>query len=108
MIKQKITTIQGKDLIKELNLEGLPEEKQAKLIYEMVNLVYDRILFRIADDLTEDEAIELNKLLDSGEEKKIFEFLERKVPDFITLLKEEIKNFEDRMIKNVREEFLQA
>lgn len=108
MIKQKSTTIQGKDLIKELNLEGLPEEKQAKLVYEMANLVYDQILFRIADDLTEAEALELNKLLDSGEEQKIFEFLQKKVPDFVGLLREEIKKFEEKMIKNVRQEFLQA
>lgn len=108
MTKQKPTQIQGKDLIKELNLEGLPEEKQAKLVYEMANLAYDRILFRIADDLTEAEAIELNNLLDKGDEKKIFEFLQGKVPDFVSLLKEELKKFEDKMIDGVKKQFLQA
>jgi len=98
--------IQEKDIIKELGLESLSVERQEKLIQEISDAVYDRILFKIADKLTEEEAIELNNLLDRGEKKKIYKYVKEKIPDLASLLKEEIRKFEDKIIEETKKEFL--
>lgn len=105
--EEKIT-IQEKDIIKELGLEALPKGKQEKLIQEMSDIVYNRILLSIADKLTEEEAIELNNLLDRGEKEKVDKYIKDRIPDFVSLLREEIRKFEDRIIKGVREGFLKV
>ena len=97
--EDKTITIQGIDLIKELGLENLPIERQEKLIEEMSNVVYGRIVLRIVDELSEKEAEELNNLFDKGGMEKVDEYLRDKVPNFVSILEEEIKSFGDGMIK---------
>ena len=100
--ENKTITIQGKDLIKELGLENLPVERQEKLVEEMSDVVYGRILLRIVDELSEEEAEELNNLFDKGGMEKVDEYLRDKVPDFVSILEEEIKSFGDGMIEGAK------
>ena len=100
--EDKTITIQGRDLIKELGLENLPVERQEKLVEEISDVVYGRILLRIVDELSEEEAEELNNLFDKGGMEKVDEYLRDKVPDFVSVLEEEIKSFGDEMIEKAK------
>ncbi len=99
--KDKIT-IQGKDLIKELGLEDLPLEKQEKLIKEMSNMVYDKVLLRVMENLSGQEAKEINDYLDNKEYEKADKYIADKVPNFAAILKQEIEKFGEEMIKRVK------
>lgn len=95
-------TIQAKDIIKELGLEALSIEKQAELVERMSKLIYKRILLRILDKLSEEETMKLNKLLKKRNYEKVDEYIRDKVPDFASILKEEIENFQEEMVKRVK------
>lgn len=103
MLKQDKITIQGKDLIEELGLEGLPLERQEKLVKEISNVLYDRVLLRVMEKLSEKEAGEINNLLGKKEYQKADQIIAKKVPNFAAILKEEIEKFGEEMIRRVKE-----
>lgn len=89
------------NLIKELGLEKLPEKEQKELLEKMGKVVYEKILIKVIEKLTDDEASKLTELL---EEKKIEEFgkyLDEKVPDSGSIIKEEVEKFREKMIEAV-------
>ncbi len=99
---QKIT-IQGKDLIKELGLENLSVDEQEKLVSDMSEVVYERVLLRVVEELSDEEATELNNLFEKGNMEKIDQYLRDRVPDFASILKKEIEKYQEEMIKNIGE-----
>ncbi len=99
---QKIT-IQGKDLIKELGLENLSVDEQEKLVSDMSEVVYERVLLRVVEKLSDEEATELNNLFEKGNMEKIDQYLRDRVPDFASILKKEIEKYQEEMIKNIGE-----
>lgn len=103
MVETKKQTIQLKDIIKELGLENLSIEKQAELIDRMSKLIYQRILLQAINKFSEEEAAELNQLLGKENYEKVDEYIRDKCPEFVSILKEELKNFEEEMIKKVKE-----
>lgn len=103
MDETKQQTIQFRDIIKELGLEGLPIEKQAELIERMSKLIYKRILLRIVDRLSENETEELNVLLDKENYEKADEYIRDRAPDFVSLFKEEVEKFQSEMMGKIKE-----
>jgi len=99
---QKIT-IQGKDLIKELGLENLSVDEQEKLVSDMSEVVYERVLLRVVEKLSDEEATELNNLFEKGNMEKIDQYLRDRVPDFASILRKEIEKYQEEMIKNIGE-----
>ena len=99
---QKIT-IQGKDLIKELGLENLSVDEQEKLVSDMSEVVYKRVLLRVVEKLSDEEATELNNLFEKGNMEKIDQYLRDRVPDFASILRKEIEKYQEEMIKNIGE-----
>lgn len=96
-------TIQFKDIIKELGLENLTVEKQTELIDRMSETVYKRILLRLVDRLTDEEAKEINHLLDKEDFEKADEYIRDKAPDFVEILKQEVEKFQEQMIEPLKE-----
>lgn len=106
--EDKTRTIQGRDLIEKLGLKALPVKQQEKLIEEMSEIVYKRIILRVVDRLSDDEAEELNNLFGAGDMKAIDEYLRDKLgneePDFVSILEEEIKKYGDEMVERIEGE----
>lgn len=90
--KNKII-IEGKDLISELGLEGLSPKKQAELIDRMSDIVFKRVLLRVTERLSEGDVGVMNKFLSKKNYKKAEEIIRDKVPEFFSILKEEIEKF---------------
>lgn len=85
----------SKNFIKDLGLENLSEEKQKEIILSAGRLVYQNVVLRVLDELSEADKDELDKLLaakkiDDGE---VFEFLDKKVKNLDALVEEEIAKF---------------
>lgn len=102
MITKEKISIHCKDLIKELNLDYLSLEKQEEIINEMSDVVYDRILLRVLEKITEEDAINLTKLIDEGKEFEATDVLFKKVSDFDNILRREILGFQHEIIQAVK------
>lgn len=81
----------SKDIIKEWGLQSMPPEKQEEMIERIGRMLYQAILVRSLDILSEKEQDEFDTLLDKNETtpQNVLAFLESKIPTFQTLLSEE-------------------
>ena len=81
----------SKDIIKEWGLESLSSEKQAEMVERIGRLVYQAILVRSLDILSEKEQTEFDLLLDEDTTtpQDVMAFLHGKIPTFEMLLGEE-------------------
>ncbi len=81
----------SKDIIKEWGLQSIPPEKQEEVVERIGKLLYQAILVRSLDILSEKEQDDLDKLLDKDDTtpQTIFAFLESKIPTFQDLLRDE-------------------
>ncbi len=89
-----------KDLITELGLGDLADEKKIELIIKWGNIVQKDIMMRVLTELSESDKDELDKLLvGKGENfEEIYQFLEKKLPNLDEIVKEEIEKFRKEMI----------
>ena len=99
MDKKNTTLIQGINLIKELGLEGLSEEKKTELVENMSKLLWKRVFLAIVDRLSEDEAGELSNLLERDNYKEADEYLAKKIPDSIEIFKKEVQLFQKEVVE---------
>lgn len=82
----------SKDVIAEWGLGDLPQEEQIDMVDRIGRLIYQAVLVRSLDILSEAEQEELDLLLDedTSTPEDVVIFLEHKIPTFRLLLKEEI------------------
>jgi hypothetical protein len=102
MVTKDNIIIQCKDLIEELNLDYLSLEKQEELISEMSEIVYDRVILRILEVLTEEDSMKITKLLGDGREDEAGDILLEKIPEFDNILKSELMGFQNEIIEAIR------
>ncbi len=82
----------SKDIISEWGLGELPQEEQIDMVDRIGRLIYQALLVRSLDILSEVEQEEFDLLLDEDTTtpEEVVLFLERKIPTFKLLLKEEV------------------
>ncbi len=93
--------ILSKDIIREWGLEDLPETKQVELVDRIGKLLYQAILVRSLDILSEKEEGELDVLLDNDATtaQDILIFLQSKIKNFEAIVTEEREKLkEDVMV----------
>ncbi len=102
-VKTQTQTIIFQDreaVIKELGLEDLSSEQQTEILEIVSSALYKKILLRVADELSEEEATELNNMTNKDNyEQEAIAFIKEKVPNFASILKEEIKGFREEVIQ---------
>lgn len=87
MRNQEIRTI----LLKELNIEDLPEEAQDEIISKIGDTVLASVTSKIFERLSQGDRKKFDAISASGNDGLINEFLEMTVPDMHNLMEEEIK-----------------
>jgi hypothetical protein len=99
--KEKII-IQCKDLIEDLSLEYLSLSTQEELMIKMSEIVYGRVLERVLERLTEEDATKLSQLI--GEERiaEINALLSERVFDFDKILRRELLDFEQEIAQAIK------
>ncbi len=82
------------DVIKEWGLQNLSSEKQEEMVERIGRIMYQAILVRSLDILSEKEQDDFDALLDKDDTtpQTVLSFLESKIPTFQELLKEEKNN----------------
>ena len=86
-----MTDILSQDVIQEWGLSSLPKEKQMEMVERIGRLVYQAILSRALDILSEKEQIEFDLLLDEDATtpQDVLAFLSSKISTFDQLVLEE-------------------
>ena len=87
--------ILNKDLVKELGLESLPEEKQLEILEKIGSIIFQSVLLRVLDLLDDDQKDELEKLFKekADDPNAVLKFMEDNVPDIDGIVKEEVTKF---------------
>ena len=86
--------ILSKEIIKEWHLDTLPETKREEAVNKIGRILYQAILVRTLEILSEDDQNELDTLMDKDTTtpKDVLLFLKKKIPTFEALVKEEREN----------------
>ncbi|MFA5888646.1 MAG: DUF5663 domain-containing protein [Candidatus Paceibacterota bacterium] len=84
----------SKDIIKEWGLESLTSEKQVEIADRVGKMIYQALLVRALDILSEKEQTEFDLLLDEDATtpQDVLVFLQSKIPTFGQLVSEERQN----------------
>lgn len=91
------------DIVKDWGLSNLSPEEQLQVIDRINRLLFQAMLARCLDLLTEDEENELDLMLDNEEMKpeNVLSFLASKIPTFEQIRLEEIENLKrDILVHN--------
>ena len=86
-----MTNILSKDIIQEWGLSNLPEIKQVEMMDRIGRLLYQALLVRSLDILSESEQSEFDLLLDKDvtTPQDVLLFLKSKIPTFDMMVMEE-------------------
>lgn len=91
-----------KNLVEEMGLASLPEEKQLELIGKMGEVLIKRIMVETFDRLGEDGVVEYEKMVDGGaSEDEVKRYFESKIPDYSAMIEKIVADFKEEMKKDV-------
>lgn len=90
----------SKDIIAEWGLTAMSEQDQVNYVERIGRLIYQAILVRSLDILSEVEQQEFDLLLDEDTTtpEDVLKFLQKKIPTFQALLKEEIEKLKEDVV----------
>jgi hypothetical protein len=92
--------ILSKEITKEWELSKLPESKREEMVNRIGRILYQAVLVRTLDILSEDEQNELDEIMNknSTTPKDIFIFLKKKIPTFDELVREERDSLREQIL----------
>ena len=85
------------NIIKELGLEDLPEEKQAELLTTMTESILKRVTIAILERLSEEDKIKFDQVREANDPDKIIEFLREKIDNYDQMVEGVVKEFKEEM-----------
>lgn len=87
-----------KDLIEELGLSGLPEDKKEQLLLKMSEAILKRIFVETMHRLSEADQTDYEKMIDrNASPREVEEFLHEKISGYDEMVKRVIENFKEEM-----------
>ena len=92
--------ILSKDMVAEWRLGALPEIKQVEMVDRIGRLLYQAILVRSLDILSEKEQTEFDLLLDEDTTtpQEVLKFLAGKIPTFEEMRQEEVEKLKEDLL----------
>ena len=92
--------ILSKDMVAEWGLSNLPEIKQVEMVDRIGRLLYQAILVRSLDILSEKEQTEFDALLDQDKTtpQDVLKFLASKIPTFEQMRQEEVAKLKEDLL----------
>lgn len=91
------------ELLQELGLEGLPEEKRAELLTAMTESLLKRITVRILEELSEEDREDFDTIRESNDPEQIREFLTNRIEGYDEMVDGVVSDFKEEMKANMRE-----
>ena len=95
-----MNSILSKQIVDEWGLHSLPEMKQVEVVDRIGRMLYQAILVRSLDILSEKEQVELDLILDEDTTtpQDVLSFLNSKIPTFNQLRIEEINKLKEDLL----------
>ncbi len=92
------------NLVNQLGLDDLSQEKKMELIMKWGDIIQKDVLMRVLKELPEESKAELDKLLTKEKDnfKEIYKFLEEKISNLDEIVKEEIEKFRKEMKESAK------
>lgn len=95
-----------KDLLDILGLEKLPTKEQEEILGRISNLIFQGILTRAIQELTDEERETLDEVLKKQEEDPnsdaLYTYLKEKIPHLDKVVAEEIEEFKEEFIGTMK------
>lgn len=91
-----------KNIIVELGLQDLPQDRKLDLLSKMSDLIQKRVLLRAIKSLAVADKQQFNDLLGKDNEAEVYRFLIRKVPNIDEITEEEVVAFKEEVIEKVK------
>jgi hypothetical protein len=90
-----------KTIINDLGLGALPADKQEETLMRVGKMIFQGVLMRITENLTEEAQGELETLLgaEKPEEEALLAFLTKNVPNLEEIVKAEVARFKEESAK---------
>jgi len=89
-----------KNIIDELGLSGLPEEKKKELSEKMTEVVLKRIFIETMYRLSEEDQAGYEKMIDENAgPEEVEKFLREKIPNYDDMIKKILEDFKEEMKK---------
>ncbi len=85
------------NILEELGLENLPEDKKEELLSVMTESVLKRITISVLEQLSDEDKKEFDKLRDQADAEKINQFLREKIENYDAMIEKIIKEFKQEM-----------
>ena len=86
-----------KSIIEILDLDSLPKEEAEEILIRTGAVIYQNVLMRAVETMTEKDQDDFEKILDNeGKPEEIFNFLKNKVKDFEKIITEEAGKFKNK------------
>ena len=89
------------NIIEDLGLDQLPEDKREEILLAMTEALLKRILIVALEKIPESKKGEFDDIFKAKDSKKINEFLSNNIPGYKEIVKNEIDNFKKEMRETV-------
>lgn len=86
------------DIIKELQLEGLPEEEKDNLVAGLSQALQTRVSLRVMGMLSDLEKKEVEALAEQGDDQRVGMYINSKVPGIDLIMKQELLKLRDELV----------
>lgn len=91
-----------KNLLDELGLSNLPQEKQEELVIKMTEVLLKRIFIETMEKLKESEQEEYAKLIEAkASPDEVEKFLKEKIADYDQVFEKIVADFKQEMTKGI-------
>lgn len=83
------------NLITAFGIDKLPPEKQAELLLKIGDVLYQAVIARVIEELSEEDRTAFDRVLTEkkDDEEAVFHFLQSKLPNLDEIVNEEIAAF---------------
>lgn len=91
------------NLITKLGIDKLPPEKQADLLLKIGDTIFQAVITRVIEELSEEDRDAFDRLLDEKKdhEEAVFDFLQSKLPNLDEIVNEEIAEFKKETLETM-------
>jgi len=94
----------NKNIVLTLGINALPVEKQKEAMERLGSIVYQEVMLRVLDILTEEEKEAFEKLIEKDNDPEtMFGFLSDKIPNLNEIVKEEAEKLREESAEIISE-----
>jgi len=92
------------DILAQLGLGNIPDEKKAEIISKISELARKRIILRVTEEMSEDQRENFEKFLETEEDPtKIEAYIRENIPNIDSIIEEEMSLLKNDVLSQMKE-----